>query len=288
MNGVTNRNDTYDAWGKLLTTTGSLASTLGAYNPLRYRGYVYDRELGLYYLQSRYYDPELCRFLNADAYVSTGQGELGNNMFVYCLNNPVCFSDPTGALTDGQIHDAVLATIIYTYMSTGYYTLSMQGTLIYYNGRNWLSGWGFCDLYDSATGEIWELKKSSAAYSCTTKYAKRQLGKYINGCLAKYPDLLLSRGGDLIYGKQKFTITTEDGIYTVTYWQECQGILRYSYTFQKRNNQQSVQNIRAALILGGGAMLVAGFCMTGSTGADATPLVLPQIRSRIDQTHIAA
>ena len=96
MNGVTNRNDTYDAWGKLLTTTGSLASTLGAYNPLRYRGYVYDRELGLYYLQSRYYDPELCRFLNADAYVSTGQGELGNNMFAYCRNNPVRFIDSDG------------------------------------------------------------------------------------------------------------------------------------------------------------------------------------------------
>ena len=52
--------------------------------------------MGLYYLQSRYYDPELCRFLNADAFVSTGQGELGNNMFAYCLNNPVLHSDPYG------------------------------------------------------------------------------------------------------------------------------------------------------------------------------------------------
>ena len=79
----------YDAWGKLLKTTGSMQYNLGVYNPLRYRGYVYDRELGLYYLQSRYYDPELCRFLNADAFISTGQGELGNNMFAYCLNNPI-------------------------------------------------------------------------------------------------------------------------------------------------------------------------------------------------------
>ena len=54
------------------------------------------KELGLYYLQSRYYDPELCRFLNADAYVSTGQGELGNNMFAYCNNNPVCMADFLG------------------------------------------------------------------------------------------------------------------------------------------------------------------------------------------------
>ena len=48
---------TYDAWGKPLTVTGSLATTLGTHNPLRYRGYVYDTETELYYLQSRYYNP---------------------------------------------------------------------------------------------------------------------------------------------------------------------------------------------------------------------------------------
>ena len=80
---------TYDAWGNILSTGGDLASTLGAHNPLRYRGYVYDPETKLYFLQSRYYDPELGRFVNADAFASTGQGILGNNMFAYCGNNPV-------------------------------------------------------------------------------------------------------------------------------------------------------------------------------------------------------
>ena len=87
---------TYDAWGNLLSVTGSLANTLGADNPLRYRGYVYDTQTRLYYLQSRYYDPEVGRFLNADALVSTGQGVLGNNMFSYCQNNPSNYSDPAG------------------------------------------------------------------------------------------------------------------------------------------------------------------------------------------------
>ena len=87
---------TYDAWGNILSTTGELANTLGQINPLRYRGYVYDHETGLYYLQSRYYDPEIGRFLNADAFASTGQGILGNNMFAYCGNNPVNYCDPTG------------------------------------------------------------------------------------------------------------------------------------------------------------------------------------------------
>ena len=73
-----------------------MASTLGAHNPLRYRGYVYDTETTLYYLQSRYYDPELGRFINSDVLVSTGQGILGNNMFAYCLNNPVRYIDSEG------------------------------------------------------------------------------------------------------------------------------------------------------------------------------------------------
>ena len=87
---------TYDAWGKLLSTTGSLAATLGADNPLRYRGYVYDTETGLYYLTSRYYNPSWGRFINADGYASTGQGFVGNNMFAYCLNNPVNMIDVDG------------------------------------------------------------------------------------------------------------------------------------------------------------------------------------------------
>ena len=82
----------YDAWGNILSSSGSMAET----NPLRYRGYYYDSETGFYYLQSRYYDPTNHRFINADSYTSTGQGFLGYNMFAYCGNNPVRRSDPTG------------------------------------------------------------------------------------------------------------------------------------------------------------------------------------------------
>ena len=65
-------------------------------NPLRYRGYVYDTETGLYYLQSRYYNPGWGRFINADAYLSTGQGFNGHNMFAYCGNNPISRYDVGG------------------------------------------------------------------------------------------------------------------------------------------------------------------------------------------------
>ncbi|MBR4017897.1 MAG: RHS repeat-associated core domain-containing protein [Oscillospiraceae bacterium] len=57
-----------------------------------------DKETQLYYLQSRYYNPEIGRFLNADSFVSTGQGITGYNMFAYCNNNPVSMADTTGQL----------------------------------------------------------------------------------------------------------------------------------------------------------------------------------------------
>ena len=83
---------TYDAWGNILTKSGDLADL----NPFRYRTYYFDNETWFYYLQSRYYNPGLGRFLNADAFASTGQGLLGNNMFAYCLNNPVNYADYDG------------------------------------------------------------------------------------------------------------------------------------------------------------------------------------------------
>ena len=86
----------YDAWGKSLTVSGTLATTLGQDNPFRYRGYYYDTETGLYYLQTRYYDATVCRFISADVYMSTGQGIVGSNMYAYCLNNPVNMSDDYG------------------------------------------------------------------------------------------------------------------------------------------------------------------------------------------------
>ena len=82
----------YDAWGGVLSVDGDMAGI----NPLRYRGYYHDSETGFYYLQSRYYDPAMHRFINADSYASTGQGFIGTNMFAYCHNSPVAFYDTEG------------------------------------------------------------------------------------------------------------------------------------------------------------------------------------------------
>jgi RHS repeat-associated protein len=86
----------YDTWGKLISIGGSLASTVGAENPYRYRGYRYDTETGLYYLQSRYYNPEWGRFVNADGIAATTGDILSGNMFAYCENNAASYKDEDG------------------------------------------------------------------------------------------------------------------------------------------------------------------------------------------------
>ena len=68
---------------------------MGARNPYRYRGYYYDTETGFYYFQSRYYDPEVSRFINADVVIGN-ESILGTNLFAYCFNNPANRVDGTG------------------------------------------------------------------------------------------------------------------------------------------------------------------------------------------------
>ena len=93
----------YDPYGNLVSSSGTMAAN----NPLRYRGYYFDSETGFYYLQSRYYDPEIARFINADDFASTGQGILGHNMFAYCLNNPVNYSDCSGTSSTVAIEEGL-------------------------------------------------------------------------------------------------------------------------------------------------------------------------------------
>ena len=102
----------YDAWGRLLSTEGDMQFTLGLDNPLRYRGYVYDRETGLYYLESRYYNPTIGRFINADSIIGTGNNLAGNNLFVYCNNNPVTRCDPDGHWSWSKKDRAILGTAL--------------------------------------------------------------------------------------------------------------------------------------------------------------------------------
>lgn len=110
----------YDAWGRItaIDTADAEGETacleLANANPLRYRGYYYDNETGYYYLQSRYYDPEICRFINADvpeiAKVSKSISN-GVNIFAYCNNNPINDSDPNGQLAAKKVAELIFGII---------------------------------------------------------------------------------------------------------------------------------------------------------------------------------
>ena len=90
----------YDAWGNHAILDGNgddLTSGVGVLNPFRYRSYYYDEETDLYYLQTRYYDPEVGRFISQDDVSYLAPDSInGLNLYVYCSNNPVMATDPTG------------------------------------------------------------------------------------------------------------------------------------------------------------------------------------------------
>ena len=92
----------YNSWGKPLATTDTTTEKAGTWNPFRYRGYCWDEETELYYVGSRYYDPEVCRFISPDTTDVLGaeQGNLNQyNLYAYCLNNPVNRLDEEGRLS---------------------------------------------------------------------------------------------------------------------------------------------------------------------------------------------
>ena len=90
----------YDSWGRAVSISGTMAATVGQKNPFRYRGYYFDAESGMYYLQSRYYDPEIRRFISADdVNVLNVQDNLyDKNLYIYCENNPIVRKDSNGKL----------------------------------------------------------------------------------------------------------------------------------------------------------------------------------------------
>ena len=99
----------YDAWGNIIAMSGTLAEL----NPLRYRGYVYDQETGFYYLNSRYYDPEIGRFINADRQLAL-KDAIGTNLFAYCFNNPVSLGDGEGNWPKWVEKVACVASVVVT------------------------------------------------------------------------------------------------------------------------------------------------------------------------------
>ena len=135
----------YNAWGKVLSATGTMA----AINPIRYRGYYFDSDSGLYYVSSRYYNPEVGRWINADNRFDVGAGFAGYNLFAYCANNPVILFDPEGGFVVSTLLVCVIAGAIVGGTVGGFI-----GN--YYANSKSYSGWEKtkCILAGSAIGGI--------------------------------------------------------------------------------------------------------------------------------------
>ena len=101
----------YDAFGNITEQTGEVK------NPIKYAGYQYDEETGVYYLNARYYDPKIARFLTEDTYRGDPSDPLSLNLYTYCANEPIKYTDPTGHLLivdDGTVYNHHTGNIINT------------------------------------------------------------------------------------------------------------------------------------------------------------------------------
>ena len=159
-NGTAVVNYRYDSWGMLTGISGSMAGTLGKDNPYRFKGYYYDEETGMYYLKSRYYQPEICRFISADdisIMLDNPMSLWDKNLYVYGDNDPVNKKDD-----DGEIAQFVAMGIIGAVTNVGISFIASKVT-----GQDY--GWKDA-VVDAAVGALsaiipaWEIKEVSRFY----------------------------------------------------------------------------------------------------------------------------
>ena len=226
----------YNAWGEILSSAGTMADV----NPIRYRGYYYDAETGLYYLQSRYYDPEIGRFLNADAFASTGQGILGANMFAYCGNEPINNLDSAGLffvelwyylfLTSdyGFIHRVVEAHIIAKNPS-----IASEVPLVRQDGSL-----GRADLVSKKTKKVWEIKHGAhnaipAAVQASSYVGGSMYGNKVEGEVSGLGEANAFRG--------RFAINCLGTTYQVLYYTPMAGVVIYTVSVQQQYDSQPIK-----------------------------------------------
>ena len=181
INGVKHEYVTLDGliyqekWGNVIASTGT-DSGIGAVNPLLYRGYYYDSELGMYYLRSRYYDPGVKRFINADSvdYLGENKTELSYNLFAYCENDAVNNIDSQGNLSFNVVSN--ICGVMFDVMIGGLaglleYAISVKKTTSsgaknsFYSGAK--SGL-YSSLYNRIVGWVIGIKHANAKIKIVT------------------------------------------------------------------------------------------------------------------------
>ena len=238
---------TYDAWGNPVSTTlasnSTYASTVAALNPLRYRGYVYDSETGLYYLQSRYYNPTIGRFLNADGYTSTGQGFVGDNMFAYCGNNPVCRADYSGDIWWWLLESGDMGFIhrqVQSHIRKNNANIVTEVTL-----HNDAGDIRRADIVDSKNNVVWEVKHAGAFPVIRAIAAGLQALSYVGFKQVNSGEIIQGVGQANAFNSH-FMIEAPDGIYQVNYYTPYAGVVLYSVSKVKDNKEKIFASIPVA------------------------------------------
>jgi len=213
----------YDAWGRQYSVSGSMMNTLGKLNPFRYRGYIYDEETWMYWLKSRYYYPELHRFICADSLVY-GLSLLSANVYFYCKNNPIMQYDPDGNIDRAAIREyasqyALKGWAVGTYWggrNRNYYNYradcaNFVSQCLFAGGLKMNDKWyskkvskkvlGIFSKTEFDVGEVWRLAKSQYEY-----FSNPQNG-YINGEVLKF------RASEIEYYANNGGIQTGDLLY---------------------------------------------------------------------------
>ena len=133
-NGTILVKDVYDAYGNILSITDTSGIDLGNINPFRFKSYYYDTETGFYYLNSRYYDALVGRFINADDIRLIMAGEI--NLFWYCKNNPIMNSDISGNASTKFIGFGIQIEVGLGLLATGIEIVWYTSSQVNVNGRN--------------------------------------------------------------------------------------------------------------------------------------------------------
>ena len=251
--GVVVAKYSYDAWGNILDIWNANGYTVGDVNPIRYRGYYWDVETGYYYCQSRYYNPEWCRWISSDAFLDTGDGILSTNMYAYCHNDPVNLVDPGGMATwwerqglgaANEIHNVVVNTYVQYFANQGYAAYANQALRLKDGSR------GYSDVLvyrpNMNTAFVWEVKSMQKGLKELEKGRTRMLD-YIAGKWNEPNNVPVSRGWgslpefDIIYTKGKST-------YYISTYDKGQGLIGYTYTKMNPSEEAAKEAFRKAAV----------------------------------------
>lgn len=211
------------------------------------------------------------RFLNADVFASTGQGILGNNMFAYCLNNPVNRIDISGTVSlwyylivdsdYGFIHRMVQLHILQKYEHP--YTKELT-----------LGGFGRADIVDTSTGAVWEVKHASTCPNERAAIAQSQAKGYVGG---RHENIKITKLGKAQTFEGSFYILCGDSLYLINYETPLDGAILYSVREVRNNRRRPFaeyvpkKEFSSSTAQATAALIVAGLVISACGGGSRQP-----------------